>query len=314
MNFRHIAAAALAGAMFLCSCSREGAVQQCGSVDARFSVSAGNGAKASFDLDGQAACVKRFVMEIWASVPGSASTRLYDRQVVYSDTPIKETSFDVTLVKSQTYDILFWADNASSAVAGNYYDASDLHDVKFLSPYKGNDDARDAFSKAIRIQATDTSIWGSVVLTRPFAQVNFITADIARLQALGGASYSIPDSLEIAYEAASSFNVLDGTLGGKTTVRSGVKPYYSTTGNKGEGESRFTLTMDYILAGTEQSTETFTLSAYNSGNKLFDSTFDNIPLRRNYRTNVIGNLLTESGTFTIVVDENWNDPEYVVSL
>ena len=41
-------------------------------------------------------------------------------------------------------------------------------------------------------------------------------------------------------------------------------------------------------------------------------TVTNVPIRKNYRTNILGDLLTTGATFNIVVDERFEVPDYIV--
>ena len=45
--------------------------------------------------------------------------------------------------------------------------------------------------------------------------------------------------------------------------------------------------------------------AYSSEEKEYSRTFTFVPLQRNYRTNIIGHLLTNPHLFTIVIDEKF---------
>ncbi|MDY3894463.1 MAG: right-handed parallel beta-helix repeat-containing protein, partial [Candidatus Cryptobacteroides sp.] len=70
-----------------------------------------------------------------------------------------------------------------------------------------------------------------------------------------------------------------------------------------------TLAMNYLFA---PETEQIILPSVKMTAKLtevVDFEVSNVPAKRNYRTNVIGNLLSEQTDFTITVDANWNTPE-----
>lgn len=100
-------------------------------------------------------------------------------------------SVELTLrmMRNRTYHIAFWAQNSQT----DAYDTHDLQEVKVnyktvneadeeVDP-KNNDELRDAFCKVEILSITENSGSRSVVLTRPFAQINVGTtgADYKRV-------------------------------------------------------------------------------------------------------------------------------------
>ena len=68
--------------------------------------------------------------------------------------------------------------------------------------------------------------------------------------------------------------------------------------------------MDYILASkNQQDVKDVELTAKKNSTVLNTQTFSNIPLQRNYRTNIKGNLLTTTGVFTVETAPVWTSPE-----
>ena len=50
-----------------------------------------------------------------------------------------------------------------------------------------------------------------------------------------------------------------------------------------------------------------------NGNALPQHVFSNVPFRRNWRTNIYGNLLTGDVTYNIVIDPDWDD-DFEISI
>lgn len=272
--------------------------------------------KATLDGDGQGVNVNRFIMEVWHVTGSGASqvSELYTRQVKYgtqitAGTNISNpanTSFTVSLVKGQDYDLLFWADKGDDQGADVYYNTSDLHNV-VLGAYTGNDDRRDAFSQCVTLINVTSDPSTSVQLERPFAQLNIITQDIDDIEANSGTVKVVPDLISVAFTAPTVFNVKTQEASASAAFTSNVAPYYSTVGSQTE---HYTLSMDYILASkNQQDVKDVELTAKKNSTVLNTQTFSNIPLQRNYRTNILGNLLTTTGVFTVETAPVWASPE-----
>ena len=272
--------------------------------------------KATLDGDGQGVNVNRFIMEVWHVTGSGASqvSELYTRQVKYGtqitagtniSNPAK-TNFTVSLVKGQDYDLLFWADKGDDQGADVYYNTSDLHNV-VLGAYTGNDDRRDAFSQCVTLINVTSDPSTSVQLERPFAQLNIITQDIDDIEANSGTVKVVPDLISVAFTAPTVFNVKTQEASASAAFTSNVAPYYSTVGSQTE---HYTLSMDYILASkNQQDVKDVELTAKKNSTVLNTQTFSNIPLQRNYRTNILGNLLTTTGVFTVETAPVWASPE-----
>lgn len=285
-------------------------------VSASFQISTEMTTKATLDGDGQGVNVNRFIMEVWHVTGSGASqvSELYTRQVKYGNqitagTDISNpanTSFTVSLVKGQNYDLLFWADKGGDQGADVYYDTSDLHNV-VLGAYTGNDDGRDAFSKCVTLENVTSDPSMSVQLERPFAQLNIITQDIDDIEANSGTVKVVPDAISVTFTAPTVFNVKTQDATASAPFTSNVEPYYLTVGSQTD---HYTLSMDYILASkNQQDIKEVTLTAKKNSSVLNTQTFSNIPLQRNYRTNIKGNLLTTTGVFTVETAPVWTSPE-----
>ena len=285
-------------------------------VSASFQISTEMTTKATLDGDGQGVNVNRFIMEVWHVTGSGASqvSELYTRQVKYGtqitagtniSNPAK-TNFTVSLVKGQDYDLLFWADKGDDQGADVYYNTSDLHNV-VLGAYTGNDDRRDAFSQCVTLINITSVPSTSVQLERPFAQLNIITQDIDDIEANSGTVKVVPDLISVAFTAPTVFNVKTQEASASAAFTSNVAPYYSTVGSQTE---HYTLSMDYILASkNQQDVKDVELTAKKNSTVLNTQTFSNIPLQRNYRTNILGNLLTTTGVFTVETAPVWASPE-----
>ena len=279
-----------------------------------FEVSADNIAtKAAIDRDGNGTAVNRFIMEVYLAKT-TGERVLLDRQVkAPTAASPKSTSFNLTLIKDQEYKVLFWADKGTDAMGDLYYKTTDnLQNVSFLNAArKGNNDALDAFSKmeVITREESKAGFSKSVQLTRPFGQVNFITTDIPAINALTGGSAFLPTDVKVSYVTCTGFNVLTQTGTGSEAIEY-TAPVYSAM-DPATNPAKYTLSMDYMLTATSdrETRNLVKLTALANGYELTTVEVANYPVQRNYRTNIIGKILTGDVTFNITIDPIY-DGEY----
>lgn len=278
-----------------------------------FEVSADNIAtKAAIDRDGNGTAVNRFIMEVYLVKP--TELVLLDRKVqAPTAASPKSTSFNLTLIKDQEYKVLFWADKGTDAMEDLYYKTTDnLQNVSFLNAARiGNNDALDAFSKmeVITREESKAGFSKSVQLTRPFGQVNFITTDIPAINALTGGSAFLPTDVKVSYTTCTGFNVLTQTGTGSEAIEY-TAPVYSAI-DPATNPAKYTLSMDYMLTATSdrETRNLVKLTALANGYELTTVEVANYPVQRNYRTNIIGKILTGDVTFNITIDPIF-DGEY----
>ena len=132
-------------------------------------------------------------------------------------------------------------------------------------------------------------------LTRPFGQLNIYATDYAQIPV----ENMKPAAVNIAFtNIYTSIDLTTGELSDLAPVTyAAVAPHDAETGH---------LTFDYLLAtGEEDAIADFTMNFYTSADATAGAaepyTFSSIPVRRNYITNVRGNLLTDRTAVTVDV-------------
>lgn len=240
---------------------------------------------------GDGSLINRCILEIYHNNGGTYE--LYQNRRVEKVTGNTATFADLRLVTSQSYKLVLWADCADASQNDLYYNTGDLSNITAKKTYTGNDDGFDAFfaTKEITVQSTFAE---SITLKRPFGQINVQTNDLGTITSPD----LKPASVEVTFSSIpSSFNVMDGVAG------TPVEDYTYTAAIKDAVTGK--LTIDYIWAAPEQKElADFSMRFLNTDNVEITSneSFTNIPVRRNYRTNISGNLLTKKGEVEITVD------------
>ena len=221
----------------------------------------------------------------------------------------------LTLAKGQTYKIAFWAQKADCAA----YTVDDNMNVSIDYSGVNNDESRDAFFKTVELTVNE-DMTQDVTLKRPFAQINVGTTD-ADWTAATAAGLTVTQSKVTVKKAANKLNVVDGTVSGETDVTYTEanlpgEPLMVDADGDGTKDSYKYLSMCYVLPndatdGTQKtlaSTE-FIFKPAAGTDVIIKDGLQNVPLQRNYRTNIVGDILTRSQQFKIVVDPAFDEPD-----
>lgn len=304
-------------ALLLVSCAKEQIVdlQEGGLTNVTFTANLDNGVatKAVADNDGNGTEVNRCIMEIYF---GEQFYKRLVEPVTTTDQGKKVATFaNVPVVAGKQYQVLFWADCGGAEKADLYYTTTNLKTVTvaktaFLATLAaGENDKLDAFYFAdnYTISQNQTEV-NAVFLKRPFAQLNVITTDLGTGKTVTCADL-LPDKVSVSYKAADKFNVATGEI--SSSVAGGYTYSYEAPvyGTWSSTKTELTLSMDYILASTEQAAVDVTFKTFNNGdaNPVMTHSLTNLPYKRNYRTNVKGDLLTVGGTWKAEIEPKWGN-------
>lgn len=235
----------------------------------------------------------------------------------------KEASFDVQLVKYYEYKFVFWAHKGDEYGQNKAYNLGEFDAKgKVTVNYEGNanDDDRDAFYKMEKIMVENAGETKTIRLYRPFAQINFLAADYKSVEEVD-VHLSLKSTIT-AESLPTVLNGLDGTISeytGATVLAATPVPtdpaYYNIKdATTGESTQYGWYSMNYVLASEESSlnnvTATFT---HDLSKKPIEISVDNVPYKRNHRTNIIGKFLTETALVSIIVVEKFDDPDYNIN-
>lgn len=224
------------------------------------------------------------------------------------------TTETITLAKGQTYTIAFWAQNKACTA----YKVSDEMVVTIdYEGAKSNDETRDAFFKTVEVTVTgDAEL--DVELTRPFAQLNVGIYE-SDWTAGEDAGIVISTSKAVVKQAASTLNLLDGTVGTPVDVTFdfGDIPTDALSvdlNGDGTAENYRYLSMNYILPFDELTGESsttlndleFTFHPKTGNNIVLTQGLDAVPVQRNWRTNIVGRILSGNLDINISIDPGFN--------
>ena len=313
---------AMVGMLFATSCSND-------DLD---TVQSGNESQVTFSLSLEKKIATRAISDgsqadkLVYAVFDENGDRISTIQKVEKTDVIFPATETLTLAKGQTYKVAFWAQDADCEA----YSVDDNMNVTVsYENALNNDETRDAFFKTETFTVTgSTSI--HVELKRPFAQINVGVTEEDWVAAVAS-GIEIKNSKVVIKDAATKLNLLTGAVSEPTTV--GVTYDLATipaenlmvdVDNDGTKETYHWLSMSYILvndgsdatpsvngaAKTTLENLEFTFKP-ESGNEItLKNGLTSVPVQRNWRTNILGKLLTSDITFTISIDPIY-DGDYI---
>lgn len=211
-----------------------------------------------------------------------------------------KTTISLQLTTGKEYDFVFWADAPGDNV---YTFNSENQTVTVNYANAGNNtDNLDAFfgqKKALKVSG-NMSI--SQELRRPFAQINIGTDDF---DAAAAAGYTVSEST-IGVATYKTLNLLSEEVSDPVTATFVKKPIPTEDSKFSVNSKDYKyLSMSYVLVPKDKETVDIAFDY-----TLTNRTFTNVPVQRNYRTNIYGSLLTNTADFNVVIAPGFNDPDY----
>ena len=244
-----------------------------------------------------------------------------DRSELYfeGETTINGTAtVKLDLVANQTYDLVFWAQAdcnfytvsmENKTIAMNYTNAA------------GSVEARDAFIGEVNNLTINGATNETVTLKRPFAQLNIGLSKEQIAKALK-AGFNL-QTVEVTAQTHTAFSFAEGVgvpTGNLETVTFAAAEITAPKNEQDKSEITVNgttydwVSFNYLLACTPSELTDVTVVFNGEGNKTIAlPTFTNVPVERNHRTNIVGDLLTDPANFNVSIDATFDEePVYVV--
>ena len=234
-----------------------------------------------------------------------------DNNTVTMDEKAASVSFQ--LVKGQTYNFAFWAQNPEATTGALTFDAAAKTVTVDYTKIKANDESLDAFTAHVNNLTVTGPVTQNVTLKRPWAQLNYGTTS-ADWDAAEDAGIIVTQSKVTVSNVYSTLNLLDGTVSDNTStdivLDAANIPTHTLTVSSTDYKQ---LGLNYLLVGNEgeQGLIKADLTVLNAAGEINTLAFSNIPVQRNYRTNIIGDLLTSAVNFSVTIDPAYDDDNKV---
>ena len=220
----------------------------------------------------------------------------------------KKATVNFKLVKGLKYSFAFWAQNPNEDAYT--FDAASGKVTVDYSKAVANADDGDAFSnREMNLEITGP-ITKTITLTRPFAQLNYGDV-VADYNAAVAAGIDFKQTAVTVKQVANEYDILNQTTTGEVADITWDAANSAMEDNLVVNEETYKwLSMCYFLVPNDESTVTTELSMLNTAGSEFNKiTVDNVPVKKNHRTNILGSLFTDDVNFNIIIDERFDQPD-----
>ena len=214
-----------------------------------------------------------------------------------------KTDVKFNLVKGKTYHFIFWAQAGTGNTPYEFVKA----DKKVTVNYTGeaNDENRDAFYavKTLKVQGAASE---PVQLHRPFAQVNFGTADF---DAAKDGGVEVTKSTFTATDAATTLDLFAGEGKDEADITYTEKELPTETLKLKDGTTYKYMAMNYFVpVGKFAESHVSNVKAqFISAAHTVEISSPSTPVQSNWRTNIVGNLLTDQVIFNVEIIHAFED-------
>ena len=311
-TFKYLAAAALT--MLAVSCNKEQVteVPDGQMVDVTFTAALPGEMATKALGDGQTA--KTLYVSVYENDAEKSHLGDLDKTATFTDL---KTQVTFSLVKGKTYNFVFWA----QAEGATCYDIDDLKNIKIS--YEGavaNDENRDAFYATRKELKVNGALTETIKLYRPFAQVNFGTADLFDAAAAGfipaQSAFTATDVANV-FDTFNAEGKVEGLATDKVTFAKAEIPGGGETLATKDGTKYLWMTMNYILPVGKQGEKhisNVTAEFIPENGDPITASAPQAPVQNNYRTNILGNLLTSQVIFNVEIVPIFNEPDNDIDL
>lgn len=207
--------------------------------------------------------------------------------------------FSPRLIRGRIFDIVFWASKAGA------YDVTNMTAIVRAAGSTAEQDF-DAFTAHTQVLVNNNQST-PIVLTRPLAQLNMgVTTE--DWNAVTGTFGVTPTTISISLTGKDTFNALTGWAEGEDKP---ISYNLSVSGSEFtvDGKTYKNIAMCYVLTDAQICDIKFSINDQNGDVIRSNAEIYAIPLQANYKTNVVGGLLTGVVKYTISMETDYNDTE-----
>ncbi len=212
---------------------------------------------------------------------------------------------NLRLANGKSYDLVFWADAADAPYTFNA--ASQTVSINY-DGVTSNLENRDAFFAHEDDLLVNGTINKTIQLKRPFAQLNIGATDYAEAT---DAAFTTTSSAVMVNHVANALNIHTGDATGDETITFADAAVPADTERfPVDGVNADYLAMNYLLVDDTKQLVDVEFTAKSTKGETITRSYANVPVQRNYRTNIYGNILTEEANFNIVIAPEFATPDY----
>lgn len=224
---------------------------------------------------------------------------------------------EFVLVKNQTYNFIFWAQKSFESDAPFSWNTLKEIKVDYSKFTANNKDCYDAFySTAEDIVADGGTKY--VYLTRPFAQLNFG----ASVMDTAVGEFTVESNTVTVKQVATVFDTRSGKASSTSselvdvtfTAEDGGLVQDETEDHKDlavSSKNYYWVSMNYFLVPAETEANVVVNATFDTTLGTVSHSINSVPVQKNYRTNIVGDIFTNTSKFIIEIVPGFKEPDYV---
>ena len=218
---------------------------------------------------------------------------------------------DFRLITGRTYAFVFWAAAPDAPYTVKFANNGATMTVDYTN-ITANNESLDAFYAYKELEVKGDCQM-SAELYRPFAQINVGTNDYAAAETAG---YEPTESHMTISKVYSELNLVNGTVDTETKVdfKYAAIPSNETFPTVGDGKTKYDyMAMVYALVSAEQEVVEVSFDCKDAAEEVRAKyTVGSVPVQRNHRTNIYGQLLTSNAKVIVEIVPEYEEPNYEV--
>ena len=310
--------AATAGLLLAGSCQRESLepVQQGNTVTYTVQVPGAISTKA---IGTNVNAVTQLIYEVYrVDAVTAEETKLYQKSAT-RDASAANWTVELELVNDQDFRVLFWAQVPGNGV----YDTDELKAVGLNPTLVANEEDYVAFAGQDEITSGENLAGRVINLVRPVAQLNIATSAESLTVGEGGTNPTTVTLEKAAVEVEGLSTVYNVAKGEAVAANDGAKFTYAAADPENLTETVLEVNgvpytyvaMNYVGFTPNEGDNvkvTYTIETDKVG--TISNTIENVPVKANYRTNIIGNLITSTSDYTVTLSATWPTDEENVEV
>ena len=310
-------AAALALAFFAGSCQQENLEPVVSGNTVTYTVQVAD-AVATRALGDDITAVNELVYEVYRTVDeGETDFTDVDNLLYHKTATITNgtATIEIEFVNDQNFTVLFWAHTKDNGV----YNVENLTNVTITSPDVANNVNAQAFVGRDFVRDCVSDQNGKVTLVRPVSQLNIATTPESLVfeaeDGETGSTVVLKGSSVKVTGLATSYNIATlSAFGATATEYTYTETAVPTDGLTVNGKNYTYVAMNYVGFAPEMGTSDVTVSyVINTSEGNIDNEILNVPVKPNYRTNIVGNLITSKTQYEITLDKTWAGENIIVN-
>ena len=217
-------------------------------------------------------------------------------------------NFDLEFVKNQHFVVLFWAQTyelqSKLGTENQMFDIADLRKVQLVNCGASNNSNAAVFAGKDEVVNCVSSKGGEIKLVRPISQLNIFTTKESL--DFGTKQIELLKSNVTVSGLYDVFNVATGAA--VVTEETETVTFTYTEGDvpvTGENDPHAYAAMNYVGFAAQNGTNVDVDFTIKTSEGDVSHSVSNVPVKPNYKTSILGNLLTGKTDYNVTINSNW---------